>query len=113
MRMIGVVMCGVMTVLPCAPVRGQLVEKYEGVMRSGKLNDVHALGRGHFARSMEQRLQLAGAKIEPAKRSALAYALAGSFFSLLDWWVDKGMKADPKEMDALFHRMAWKGLAES
>ena len=91
----------------------EMREFYEGVMRSGKLNDVHALGRGHFARSMEQRLQLAGAKIEPAKRSALAYALAGSFFSLLDWWVDKGMKADPKEMDALFHRMAWKGLAES
>jgi len=29
---------------------------------------------------------------------------------LLDWWIDKGMKADPKEMDDLFHRLAWTGL---
>jgi hypothetical protein len=49
-------------------------------------------------------------EIEPARRSAQAYALAGSLFSLLDWWIDKGMKADPKEMDELFHRMAWSGL---
>jgi hypothetical protein len=40
-----------------------------------------------------------------------AYALAGSVFSLLDGWMDKGMKADPKEMDDLFHRIAWTGLA--
>jgi hypothetical protein len=50
--------------------------------------------------------------MEPARRSAQAYALAGSFFSLLDSWIDKGMKADPKEMDELFHRMACKGLAD-
>jgi hypothetical protein len=30
---------------------------------------------------------------------------------LLDGWMDKGMKADPKEMDDLFHRIAWTGLA--
>jgi hypothetical protein len=53
---------------------------------------------------------MAGREMEPLQRSAHAYALAGSFFSLLDWWVDKGMKTDPKEMDTLFHRMAWSGL---
>ncbi len=87
-------------------------EFYTALLRSGKVSDVHALGRGFFARSIEERLQLAGLKIEPAQRSAQANALAGSFFSLLDWWVDKGMKADPKEMDELFHRMAWSGLGE-
>jgi hypothetical protein len=56
-------------------------------------------------------LEAAGVKIEAAQRSAQAHVLAGSFFSLLDWWVDKGMKGDPKEMDELFHRMAWSGLA--
>ena len=49
--------------------------------------------------------------MESVQRSAKAHALAGSFFSLFNWWVDKGMKADPKEMDTLFHQMAWKGLA--
>jgi Transcriptional regulator C-terminal region len=86
-------------------------EFYAALVRSGKVNDVWALARGIFARSIEERLQMAGVDIEPLRRSAQAYALAGSFFSLLDWWIDKGMKADPKEMEDLFHRMAWKGLA--
>ncbi len=82
------------------------------MVRSGKINDVLALGRGFFARSIEERLQAAGIKLDPSQRSARAHALAGSFFSLLDWWIDKGMKADPKEMDTLFHRMAWSGLRD-
>jgi AcrR family transcriptional regulator len=86
-------------------------EFYAALVRSGKMNDVQALARGFFARSIEERLEMAGAKIEPPERSAQAHVLAGSFFSLLDWWIDKGMKADPKEMDDLFHRMAWSGLA--
>jgi AcrR family transcriptional regulator len=91
----------------------QTREFYAALMRSGKVSDVHALGRGFFARSIDERLRLAGLKIEPVQRSAQANALAGSFFSLLEWWVDKGMKADPQEMDELFHRMAWSGLGES
>jgi AcrR family transcriptional regulator len=89
----------------------EMREFYAAVVRSGKINDVEVLGRGFFARSIEERLQAAGLKMESVQRSAKAHALAGSFFSLLNWWVDKGMKADPKEMDTLFHQMAWKGLA--
>ena len=90
----------------------EMREFYLAVVRSGMMTDVQALGRGVFARSIEERLRAAGVKLEPLQRSAKAYALAGSFFSLLDWWLDKGMKIDPEEMDRLFHRMAWKGLAE-
>lgn len=85
-------------------------EFYAALVRSGKIQDVQTLAKGLFARSIEQKLQAAGLKIDPAERSAQASALAGSFFSLLDWWLDKGMKADPQQMDDLFHRMAWKGL---
>ena len=88
----------------------EMREFYAAVVRSGKINDVEILGRGFFARSIEERLQAAGLKMESVQRSAKAHALAGSFFSLFNWWVDKGMKADPKEMDTLFHEMAWKGL---
>ncbi|HEX3683529.1 MAG TPA: TetR/AcrR family transcriptional regulator [Bryobacteraceae bacterium] len=88
-------------------------EFYAAIVRSGKVNDVLALARGFFARSIEERLQITGLELEPVRRSAQAHALAGSLFSLLDWWMDKGMKADPKEMDELFHRMAWSGLAPS
>jgi len=87
-------------------------EFYAAVVRSGMMTDVQALGRGLFARSIEERLQSAGIKMEPLQRSAKSHALAGSFFSLLDWWVDKGMKTDPQEMDQLFHNMAWQGLAD-
>lgn len=83
---------------------------YAAVVRSGKINDVRALGHGIFARSIEERLESAGIKLDPLERSAKAHALAGSFFSLLDWWIDKGMKANPEQMDTIFHRMAWRGL---
>ena len=86
-------------------------EFHAALIRSGKVNDVQALGRGFFARSIEERLQAANVEIDPMRRAAQAHALAGSLFSLLAWWIDKGMKADPKEMDDLFHQMAWSGLA--
>jgi AcrR family transcriptional regulator len=90
----------------------EMREFHAALVRSEKKNDVWALGRGFFARSIGERLQAAGVKMEPVRRSAQAHALAGSFFSLLDWWIDKGMKADPNAMDSLFHQMAWKGLAD-
>jgi AcrR family transcriptional regulator len=86
-------------------------EFYLALVKSGKVKDVETLGRGIFARSIEERLRTAGVKMDTAERSARAHALAGSFFSLLEWWVDKGMKEDPRKMDEMFHRMAWKGLA--
>jgi AcrR family transcriptional regulator len=89
---------------------GESRELYLAMVKSGKIHDLRALGQGLFARSIEERLQAAGIEIEPMQRSAQAHALAGSLFSLLDWWMDKRMKADPKEMDEVFHRMAWSGL---
>jgi hypothetical protein len=42
--------------------------------------------------------------------AARAFALAGSMFSLLEWWLDHGRKTDPREMDRIFHSMAWQGI---
>ncbi len=86
-------------------------EFYAALVQSGKVNDVMTLGRGIFARSIEERLRLAGIETDPVHTAAQAQALAGSMFSLLDWWIDKGMTLDPAEMDDLFHRLAWNGLA--
>lgn len=86
-------------------------EFYAAVVASGKVNDVLALGRGFFARSFEERLKMAGVETDATRRAAQAHALAGGLFSLLDWWIDKGMKVDPAEMDDVFHRIAWSGLA--
>lgn len=83
---------------------------YAALVAADKARDVQVLGRGIFARSIEERLQLAGARMDPMQMAAQAHALAGSLFALLDWWIDHGMKTDPKEMDALYHRMAWSGV---
>jgi AcrR family transcriptional regulator len=86
-------------------------EFYAALKAAGKVTDAQALGRGLFARSFEERLRMAGVALVPAELAARAHALAGSLFALMDWWIDQGMKTDPKEMDALFHRMAWNGAA--
>jgi hypothetical protein len=36
--------------------------------------------------------------------------LSGSLLSLLRWWLDRGEKESPEEMDLMFHRMVWTGL---
>jgi AcrR family transcriptional regulator len=77
---------------------------------TGKVDDVLMLGRGIFARSIEERMRRAGVVVDPAQSAVQAYALSGSMFALIDWWIDRGMKTDPKEIDALFHRMAWNGI---
>jgi AcrR family transcriptional regulator len=89
----------------------EMKDFFVALKAAGKLNDIQALGQGLFARSFEERLRMADVALTPAELSAQAYALAGSLFALLEWFIDKGMKADPREMDALFHRMAWNGAA--
>ncbi|MFZ1008567.1 MAG: TetR/AcrR family transcriptional regulator [Candidatus Sulfotelmatobacter sp.] len=86
---------------------------YEALVKSGKMNDVLALARGIFARSIAERLESAGVQLDSTRLAAQAHALAGSFLSLMEWWVDQGMQSDPKEMDEVFHRMVWSGLSEA
>ena len=57
-------------------------ELYMALIRSAKVNEVQTLARGFFARSIDERLQMAGVAIDPVQRSARSHALAGSFFSL-------------------------------
>jgi AcrR family transcriptional regulator len=79
---------------------------------SRKLHDVFELGKGHFARGIEVRLTTMHAtkSMSPAGRAARAYALAGAFMSLLDWWLSHQKAATPQQMDTLFHQLAWSGL---
>jgi AcrR family transcriptional regulator len=74
---------------------------------SAKLQDFLELAQGHFARAIEARLPETpgGRTIPPERRRAAAHALAGAMLSLLEWWLDRGMKEPPEEMDEIFHRM--------
>ena len=80
---------------------------------SGRLQDIWDLAEAHFARGIEHRLATLprAAGIDPAERAVRASALAGSFLSLLRWWLDHDRPRTPEEMDALFHRMAWEGAS--
>jgi AcrR family transcriptional regulator len=79
---------------------------------SGHLKDFFDLAEGYFARGIERRLKESGrfAKIPPRKLAARASALSGSLLSLLRWWLDRGEKESPQQMDDMFHRMVWTGL---
>jgi AcrR family transcriptional regulator len=100
-----------------APVRelfahvGEARPFYNALVESGRMHDVIQLGQEHFARGIEQRLnEMPRARpIPPDRRDAIAHGLAGSLFSLLTWWVQRGMASSPEEMDKLFHRLVWNG----
>ncbi len=84
----------------------------DALVSSGKMSDNMELAQGLFARGIERRLSELprGQGISAAERPAIAFAHAGALLSLLTWWIDRGMRQPPEEMDQLFHKMVWKGV---
>lgn len=80
---------------------------------SGKFHDLMELAQAHFARGIEQRLaELPRSRALPAEdRAGLAHAYAGALIALLQWWTDHGRHESPEQMDDLFHRLVWSGVA--
>ena len=87
---------------------------FRALVKSGKFAENMELARGHFARGIERRLsELPRAQSLPAKQlPAIAFAHAGALLSLVTWWIDRGMRESPEEMDDLFHRMVWNGASQ-
>ena len=87
-------------------------ELYRILADAGRLNDFFDLAQGYFARGIENRLRESKRlpKVPQGELPARACALAGSLLSLLRWWLDRGAKEPPGQMDELFHRMVWSGL---
>jgi AcrR family transcriptional regulator len=85
---------------------------YKALSESSRLNDFWDLAEGSFARGIEQRLVESGRlkNISQRELAARATALSGSMLSLLRWWLDRGEKESPREMDEMFHRMVWTGV---
>jgi AcrR family transcriptional regulator len=86
---------------------------YAALVKSEKVHDVMDLGMGHFARAIEQRLQelQLAEGLSRVHRQAVAHSLAGALFSMLSWWLDRGMPEAAAEMDKLYHRLVWSGAA--
>ncbi|HWF89055.1 MAG TPA: TetR/AcrR family transcriptional regulator [Pyrinomonadaceae bacterium] len=85
---------------------------YKALVKSGRFQENMELARGHFARGIERRLAELprGQSIPANERSAIAFTHAGALLSLLTWWLDRGMREPPAQMDELFHRMIWNGV---
>ena len=85
---------------------------FKALVKSGKYHENMELARGHFARGIERRLAALprGKNIPANQLPAIAFAHAGALLSLLSWWLDRGMRESPAEMDELFHGMVWNGL---
>lgn len=92
---------------------GEIRPLYDALVESGRARDVMELGQEHFARGIERRLAEIprGCEIPNHQRGAIAHGLAGSLFSLLTWWIRRGSRPSAKEMDAVFHKLAWDGVA--
>lgn len=101
-----------------APVReffehvGSARKLYRALADAGRLNDFFDLAQGYFARGIERRLTESKRlpRLQQGVSAVRGVALAGSLLSLLRWWMDRGAKEAPSDMDALFHRMVWNGL---
>lgn len=87
---------------------------FKALVKSGKYQENMELARGHFARGIERRLAelTLGQSIPPHELPAIAFTHAGALLSLLTWWLDRGMRESPAEMDQLFHRMVWNGVTK-
>jgi len=82
---------------------------YRVLSDSGHLKDFYELAEGHFARGIERRLIESGRlkAVPPRELAARATALSGSMLALLRWWLDRGEKETPLQMDKLFHQLVW------
>jgi AcrR family transcriptional regulator len=91
---------------------GQVKTFVSALHEAGKMQDVWELGRGHFARAIEKRLSALDSVHSTRSRRAetRSYMLSGALISLLVWWMDRGMKETPEEIDQMFHEMAWVGV---
>jgi AcrR family transcriptional regulator len=85
---------------------------YRVLVDAGRLEEFFALAQEYYARGIARRLSETGRFTSVPKRelAARAAALAGSMLSLLRWWLDRGEKESPREMDEIFHGMVWAGV---
>lgn len=88
---------------------------YRALAEAGRLHDFFDLAQGYFARGIEQRLAESKPPLKLRQRelAVRSFAFAGSLLALLRWWLDRGAKESPREMDELFHRVVWDGLQRS
>lgn len=64
-----------------------------------------------LSEQIEQRL-VASAREYDASVPVVANFLAGSFLSLLKWWLDNKMMYSPEQIDEMFRKLALAGVSQ-
>ena len=92
------------------------------IQEQWKLYRILAWGSGvdlltrHLQKSLsekiEQRLSAGGQSFE-VPLPVMANFLAGSFLSLVNWWLDNKMSYSPEQMDEMFRKLALPGIAQN
>ena len=90
----------------------QATRLYRALADSGCLPSFFDLAQEYFARGIERRLRelRRTSKIPARELSICAVVWAGGVLALMRWWLDRGAKESPAELDRLFHRMVWDGI---
>lgn len=85
----------------------------QALERAGKGPEVWELFTGHFARIATARLEaLQGAgQVAGLPTAVGARVLAAAAVELLRWWIGRPDGLSPRDLDARFHAMAWRGVA--
>lgn len=84
------------------------LDLYRALVSKGGAATTLAMMRQIVADLLRRELASAGSGETP--REAAVQFLVGSFMSLLVWWLDGGAKVHPKQMDAVFRRLATEGV---
>ena len=79
---------------------------YQGLVRSGKVDEIFKRGVEHLSHNIEAALNH---KFKPHQVAipvaVLSHYLANELFGLLKWWLDARMPYTPEAMDQMFHRL--------
>jgi len=87
---------------------------YRALSDSGRLHDFFDLAQDYFARGIERRVRemKRAENLTSTELRVRSVALSGSLWSLFRWWMGRGAKEPPAQMDELFHRMVWGGMGK-
>lgn len=58
-------------------------------------------------------LRASGVVRVPEQRDLAAQYVAGAFMAVMRWWLDRGAKRSPQEVDEIFRRLLTRGLTDA
>ena len=95
---------------------------FQHIKQQQKLYRILTWGSGvdvltkHLQKSMTEKIEerlLANGKTYDVPVPVIANFLAGSFLSLVKWWLDNKMKYSPEQMDEMYRKLTMPGIIQT